>query len=258
MALRLAAFLLAIALLVPAASVRGQAEETAAPPPRTALITGANRGIGLELARQLRAAGWNVIGTARDPDGARALRATGARVERLDVTSAEEVAALAKALDGVAIDLLINNAGTSSGSRAGSIETVDPDTCERVLRVNTVGPLRVVKALLPNLRAGAGKRIVGISSALGSIEGNDRGGFYGYRESKAGLCMLTRSLAAELREEGFVCIAMSPGWVRTDMGGPQATLSPEESVRGMLAVVAKLGPDDNGRFLNHDGETIPW
>ena len=124
--------------------------------------------------------------------------------------------------------------------------------------MNTIGPMRVCQALLPNLRAGDRKIIVSITSGLGSIENNARGGYYGYRESKAALNMFTRTLAAELKPESFTCIVMSPGWVRTDMGGARAPLSPEESIRGMREVIDGLTTEDTGRFFGHDGKTIAW
>ena len=118
--------------------------------------------------------------------------------------------------------------------------------------------MRVTQALLPSLRRGDRKLVVNITSGLGSIERNTRGGYYGYRESKAALNMFTRTLAAELRPEGFTCVAVRPGWVRTDMGGPNAPLSPQESIRGMISVMGRLKPEASGRFLSHDGQEIPW
>src|SRR6185436_18119114 len=119
-------------------------------------------------------------------------------------------------------------------------------------------PVRVTQALLPNLRLGHGKSIVDITSSLGSISLDQQGGFYGYRESKAALDMFTRSVAAELAPEGFLCIAMDPGWVKTDMGGPDAQLTPEQSISGMRKVIDGLKPDDTGKFLSHDGSNVPW
>ncbi|MCP3902773.1 MAG: SDR family oxidoreductase [Planctomycetes bacterium] len=224
--------------------------------PRCVLVTGANRGLGLEFARQYRAAGWNVIGTTRKPAAADELRATGAEVMQLDVTDAESIAKLARELAGRPIDLLINNAGV--GSRTPTIEGLDAKSAERVLAVNLLGPMRVTSALLPNVRAGAGKQIVAISSGLGSIADNTSGRWYGYRESKAGLNMFMRSLAAELRGEGFVCVVLSPGWVRTDMGGPEAPLSPKQSITGMRRVIDGLDAEKSGHFYGHDGAEIPW
>ena len=237
------------------APAMAQADTPAAKAP-TVLITGANRGLGLEFARQLSAAGATVIGTARSPEKAEELRALGVRVEALDVADPESVAALAKRLGETPIDILINNAGI--GGRAPTLDALDPELAARVYDVNCLGPMRVTKALLPALRRGDRKTVVNISSQLGSIERNGGGGYYGYRESKAALNMFTRSIAGELASDGFICIAMSPGWVRTDMGGPQAPLSPEQSIRGMLTVIDGLTPAKSGQFWNHDGEELPW
>jgi NAD(P)-dependent dehydrogenase (short-subunit alcohol dehydrogenase family) len=155
------------------------------------------------------------------------------------------------------IDLLINNAGMAN--RDGmSFETLSFDSVEQVLAVNAIGPMRVTRALLPNLRLGTTRQIVHISSGLGSIEENTGGGYYGYRESKAALIMFNRSLAADLEKEGFTCVVMSPGWVRTDMGGPEANLSPEESVTGMRKVIAALTPAASGTFQSWDGTIRAW
>ena len=255
---------LALAGLLVAGVVVGAsfAQSTPAPPQDKAddrpsvLITGANRGLGLEFARQFHAAGYRVVATARKPDAADTLKALGVRVEQLDVTDPASVAALAKTLANEPLDVLINNAGISGRNR--SIASADFQSVERVLSVNTIGPMRVTQALLPNLRKGKRKLVVNISSGLGSIENNTRGGNYGYRESKAALNMFTRSLAAELRPDGFKCIVMSPGWVRTDMGGPAARLSPAESIGAMITVMDGLKPEDSGRFLNYTGKPVPW
>ena len=225
--------------------------------PKTILITGANRGLGLEFARQYAKAGWKVIGTARKPAEATDLADLGARVMQLDVADGESVAKLAAALEDQPIDLLINNAGMAN--RDGmDFETLSFDGVERVLAVNTIGPMRVTRALLPNLRLGEAKQIVHISSGLGSIEENTDGGFYGYRESKAALNMFNRSLAVNLKDEGFTCVVMSPGWVRTDMGGPEANLSPEESITGMKKVIGGLTIEDTGTFQSWDGNDRAW
>ncbi|MCA9289643.1 MAG: SDR family oxidoreductase [Phycisphaerales bacterium] len=223
---------------------------------RTVLITGANRGLGLEFAKQLHERGAVVIATARAPEAATELKALGVRVEALDVADDASVAALVKRIGEGSIDILINNAGVSGG--LGRLEQVDGAAVDRVMQVNLLGPMRVTRALLPALRRGDRKLVVNISSKLGSIGLNEGGGYYAYRESKAALNMFTRSIAAELKADGFTCIAMSPGWVRTDMGGPQANLSPEESITGMLGVIDDLGPDGTGRFYHYDGEPIPW
>ncbi len=220
------------------------------------LITGANRGLGLELARQYGEAGWHVIGTARKPDTATDLKATGARVVQLDVTDADSVAQMAAELDGKPIDLLINNAGVLD--RNGAFPEVDINTVEWILDVNVLGPMRVTQALLPNLSAGDRKTIVGISSGLGSLSQNESGGLYGYRESKVALNMFTLSLANELRDDGFIVVAMNPGWVQTDMGGENAALTPEQSISGVRSVIDGLTPEDTGTFRVHNGGTNPW
>jgi NAD(P)-dependent dehydrogenase (short-subunit alcohol dehydrogenase family) len=223
---------------------------------RTVLVTGANRGLGLELAKQLHEAGATVIGTARKPDKADDLRELGVRVVQLDVADPASIAALAAELEGVKIDALLNNAGVFP--QRESFEDTDPEKALWVYEVNTLGPLRVTQALVPNLRMGKGKMIMNMSSGLGSIGDNSRGGMVDYRASKSALNMVSRTMAAELGTEGFKVVAMSPGWVRTDMGGPNANLSPEESVQGILKTLAGLSAEDNGKYFNHDGRELDW
>jgi len=240
------------------ASTAGTPAEPVPPTARkgTVLVTGANRGIGLALARQFRSAGYSVIGTARNPEEAKELAALGARVEALDVADAASVRAFAERLKGQPIDILINNAGVSR--RGETLESIDFDAVERTIAVNTIGPMRVTQALLPNLKLGSGKVIASISSRLASIELNASGGYYGYRESKSALNQFMRTLAAEFKGDGFICVALSPGWVRTDMGGSAAPLSPEESAAGLLKVISSLTPAQNGAFLGQDGAVLPW
>ncbi len=234
----------------------GPQDEAGSPPRPTVLITGANRGLGLEFARQFHEAGYEVIATARTPDVADELNGLGVRVEQLDVADAGSVSGLAERLGGQSIDILINNAGITA--RIRSLEDVDFSTIERIIAVNTLGPMRVTQALLGGLRKGNRKIIVNITSSMGSIERNTRGGGYGYRESKAALNMFTRTIAAELGPEGFRCITMSPGWVKTDMGGPNARLTPAESIAGMIKVIDGLTAQDSGEFFNHNGDRLPW
>jgi len=181
----------------------------------TVLITGANRGLGYEFARQYAADGWYVIGTARKPDEAEALKLLDVHIRQLDVTDPDSVAALADSLGDTPIDLLINNAGIFP--RESRIENVSLDDYMRTLAVNTAGPMLVTAAVLPNLRSGDQKKIVNITSRLGSIELSG-GGFYGYRESKAALNMFTKTLAGELGPEGFTCLALHPGWASPARG----------------------------------------
>lgn len=222
----------------------------------TWLVTGAGRGIGLELARQLTARGDQVIGTVRDLGRGETLRALGARVELLEVADPASIAALAARLDGVTLDAVINNAGIQDDEPG--IADLDLDEVARYLAINALAPIRVVQALLPQLRAGSRRLIAHLSSDLGSIGANTSGGYYGYRASKAALNMLNRTLAEELGREAFTCLVLHPGWVQTDMGGPSAPLAVTDSVRGLLAVLDRCGPADNGRFLDHLGSDVPW
>jgi NAD(P)-dependent dehydrogenase (short-subunit alcohol dehydrogenase family) len=222
----------------------------------TVLITGANRGIGLELARQYSADGWQVIGTARRPDAADDLGDLDVTVMQLDVTDQASVEQLAEDLDGQSIDVLINNAGILSMVR--SISEIDFEEFDRVMAVNTVGPIRVTQALLPNLRAGKMKKIINTSSVAGSISGKTRGGPYGYSESKAALNMFTRSLAGELKTDGFICIVIHPGWVQTDMGGANAAVTVADSASGIRSVIENLTAEDSGEFRTFEGQQLPW
>jgi NAD(P)-dependent dehydrogenase (short-subunit alcohol dehydrogenase family) len=246
-------WLLAIALTGISVTISGM---TSAATPATVLITGANRGIGLEYARQFAAKGYKVIGTVRDPADAKELSAVADRVEQLDVADAASVKALAQRLQGVPVDILVNNAGMFD-RRDLTVDKVDFTVMEQTLAVNTLGPLRVTQALMPNLRAGKRRTIVNMSSELGSIE-HSSGRWYAYRTSKAALNQITRTISAELAPEGFICVVLHPGWVRTDMGGAAATYSPQESVAGLVSVIEKLGPSDNGRFYDFKGTAIPW
>ena len=224
--------------------------------PQTCVVTGANRGIGLELARQLSARGDTVVGTARDPESASDLRTLGIRVEALDVESAKSIAAFAKRLKATPVDLLIHNA--AMGVAGPDVERVTAEDVESHFRINALGPLLLTQALLPNLRAGDRKLTVAISSGLGSIGENSSGGWVGYRISKAALHQVMRTLSAELSKDRLSFVLISPGWVRTRMGGQDAPLSPEESVRGVLKVIDRLTPRDTGKFFSGRGREIPW
>ena len=223
---------------------------------RTVLITGANRGIGLELARQYSTAGWQVVGTARNPAKADELSNLDVRIMQLDVTDQQSVDALADALGEQPIDMLINNAGIFP--RVMTLTDIDIDAFNRTLAVNILGPVRVTRAPLPNIRLGSLKKIINVSSNLGSIANNTGGRYYGYRESKAALNMFTRTLAAEFGKLGFICIALNPGWVQTDMGGANATLTVQDSVNQIRTVLSELKTEDNGSYWSYDGTKLPW
>jgi NAD(P)-dependent dehydrogenase (short-subunit alcohol dehydrogenase family) len=223
------------------------------------VVTGANRGIGLEFVKQLTGRGEDVDATAREPEEAPELQALARpgvrlRIHRLDVADDSSVAAFAEQLPSGSIDVLINNAGVS-GVKGG--ELIDPGDILRVFNVNAVGTLRVVRALLPHLREGKGKKIADITSQLGSIA-EASGGRYAYRLSKAALNMATRLLAEDLRSEGFRTVALHPGWVQTRMGGTAAPVPPEQSIRGMLRLIDGLTAEQSGRTFDFQGREIPW
>lgn len=220
------------------------------------VITGANRGLGLEFARQLSARGDQVIATARNHEQAGRLKALPVRLETLDVADADSIAAFAGRLQGVAVDVLINNAGI--GTAGEGLAQLDFDEMARYFRVNSIGPLRMTQALFEHLSSGKHRRIVHVTSQMGSVAVNTSGGYYGYRASKTALNSLNRTLALELAPQRFTCVVIHPGWVQTEMGGDEAPLTPEESVAGMLRVIDGLTPDDNGRFLDYLGQEIAW
>ncbi len=230
---------------------------------RSVLVTGANRGLGLEFTRQYAAEGWQVFAACRDPDSAKELQGLAARnanrirVLPMEVTDSASVRAAAKALGSEPIDLLLNNAGVG-GPRGEQFGRVDYSAWAKTLNVNTFGPLRVVEAFIDNVVGSQDKRIVTITSGMGSIADNSSGGRFAYRSSKAAVNMVMKSLAVDLAPRGITCIVVNPGWVRTDMGGPGGTLSPEESIKAMRALIASLKPEDSGKFLNYNGKPYPW
>ncbi len=227
------------------------------------LITGASRGLGLEFARQYGAEGWRVFACCRDPGGAPKLAAIAAQsdgrvtVHGLDVRMRQGIAALAAGLEDEPVDLLLNNAGVY-GPRLQDFGEVDDRAWAEVLDVNVMGPLRMAEAFAKHIASSQRKLIVTLSSRMGSMSDNSSGGAYVYRSSKAAVNAVVKSLAVDLGRRGIVCVAFHPGWVRTDMGGAGAALSPELSVANMRRVIEGVRPADNGRFLSHDGGEIPW
>jgi len=222
----------------------------------TVLITGANRGIGLELARQYAADGWDVIATARDPKDASELKKLKVRVEALEVTDQKQVKALARKLKDEDIDVLINNAGMLTGYEA--FGKTDTQSWLKTLHVNTVAPLQIAEAFLEHVARSDQKKIVSITSGMGSIGRGPEGGAYAYRSSKAGLNMVMATAANDLKSRKVVVAVISPGWVKTDMGGPSAAITPKTSAEGIRKVIAKLRPKTSGHFFNYSGEDIPW
>ncbi len=230
---------------------------------RTVLVTGANRGLGLEFVRQYADDRWRVFAACRAPGSARELKeleshASGRiRVVALDVTQAASVMAAAEALRGEAIDLLLNNAGVG-GPPGQKIGSLDYAAWARVLDANVLGPARVIEAFVENVAKSRDRRIVTVTSRMGSIADNSSGGSYAYRSSKAGVNAAMRSFSIDLAPRGITCAVVHPGWVRTDMGGAGGKLTPEESVRSLRALVGSLEPEDSGKFFNVDGEELPW
>lgn len=220
----------------------------------TVLITGANRGIGLQLTKDYLADGWRVHACCRAPEKATALKAlTGdLHLHRLDVANETEIDGLAKSLAGVGLDVAINNAGVS-----GADDSSDPAGWLQVLRVNSIAPLRVAEALKPNLEKAKG-RLANITSRMGSIGDNSSGGSYAYRSSKAALNAAMKSLAIDWHGNGVTVALFHPGWVRTDMGGPDALIDTATSAAGLRKKIAALTATDSGAFFNYDGKPIQW
>jgi NAD(P)-dependent dehydrogenase (short-subunit alcohol dehydrogenase family) len=220
----------------------------------TLLLTGAGRGIGIEFARQYSEAGWDVIATVRDPAQAEALRALGVRVETLDMRDLAAVEAFPERLGGAPLDVFIANAGMTA---APKIETAEQaQTWSEVHAVNAIAPTLLATRLLPNVAAAKGKMIA-ISSRMGSIA-DSSGGYLGYRASKAALNAAWHALALDWRDRPVTLAMLHPGWVKTDMGGPNAPLAAHTSVAAMRRLIERLTPADSGAFLGHEGEAIPW
>lgn len=234
----------------------------------TVLVTGANRGLGLEFTRQYCDAGWQVIATCRDPAGAAELQALrsqhpGLEIEALDVGDFATIDALAARLAGRPMDVLLNNAGVF-GPKPGAEQdlrqnfgSMDYEVWTEVLRVNLMAPMKMAEAFVDHVAASAQKKIVAISSTEGSSP-NAKGGIYAYRTSKAALNMLMQNLAPDLAPRGIVTAAFCPGWIRTRMGGPRAPLEAPSSIAGLRRVIDGLTPENSGKFWLWTGERLPW
>jgi NAD(P)-dependent dehydrogenase (short-subunit alcohol dehydrogenase family) len=216
----------------------------------TALITGANRGIGFEFARQYSTDGWEVIATVRQSSDE--LNALNVRVERLDLSDADAVASFPASLDGP-LDLFVSNAGTNHPMDGRTAE--DAREWARMMMSNAIAPFLLGQALLPRMADGG--KMIAISSGMGSI-GDNGGGWIPYRTSKAALNMAWSCLALEARRAAVTCVLLSPGWVKTRMGGGGAEITPEESVSAMRRLIDRLTIEDTGRFLRRDGSELPW
>ncbi|ARJ67006.1 short-chain dehydrogenase [Magnetospirillum sp. ME-1] len=220
----------------------------------TILITGANRGMGLEFARQYAAAGWRVLGTVRDPMAGRALSEAGGEVYVCDVALPDQVARLKSSLAGVELDVLLLNAGIYGENQ--DFGAVDPAAFMKAVAVNTLAPLKLAEAFADRM---TGRKVIAaVSSKMGAMSDNTSGGSYAYRASKAALNMVIKGLAVDLAPKGILTVALSPGWVRTDMGGPNAPLDAAEAVAGMRKVVDALSSEDSGAFIHYDGSRLNW
>ncbi len=225
----------------------------------TVLITGAGRGIGLELTRQYAGDGWRVLACCRKPEAAEALKGVAGevRIQQLDVDDKASVEAAAQALGDESIDVLINNAGVM-GQRNARRGNMDYGKWAACLNTNVMGPMRVSEAFGEHLLRGQQKILATVSSRMGSIAANEAPDSIVYRSSKAAVNMVMKCLANELGGQGVTVLSFHPGWVRTDMGGASAAVAPEDSAQGMRQVIAGATPAQNGGFFNYDGAPIPW
>ncbi len=227
------------------------------------VITGANRGIGLELARSYLREDNRVFAACRQPEKAGDLAKLAESsdgqlsIHPLDVTSSEQREAMTAMLGDTAVDILVNNAGVYPHKGLGFGE-LDEDDWLRGLHVNTVAPMMMTQALLDNILAGDRRLVASVTSKMGSIADNTSGGSYAYRASKSALNSAMRSLAIDLEKRGVTVILLHPGWVRTDMGGEGGLISTEESVSCLRGVLDRAGPGETGSFFDRDGSIIPW
>jgi NAD(P)-dependent dehydrogenase (short-subunit alcohol dehydrogenase family) len=228
------------------------------------LITGANRGIGLALARELAGQGWQVFAGARDPSAAHALQVVARgfpegvmEIVGLDVCSDASVEAAFEAVSGKCrdLDVLVNNAGVFPEEGSEPLEALRLECFEEAFAVNVVGVARVTRLFLPLLGRAAKPRVINISSLAGSVSSKEDSQYYCYSASKAALNMLTRAMAAELRTRGITVVAVTPGWVKTDMGGAHAHLSVEEAARSLASTLGRVSEKDAGRFLDREGRS---
>ena len=230
----------------------------------TLLITGANRGIGLEFSRQYAADGWRVLACCRHPDKSEALHQLANRhpqqvmIHALDVANRDQIELLAQALSKETIDLLINNAGIYPTSDKSGFGQTNYSEWMTAFDINAMAPLKMVESFLEQIARSKLKLIVTVTSQMGSIADNGSGGSYLYRSSKAAANMVVKSLAVDLKVKGVTAVAFNPGWVKTDMGGPDAMISVEESVTGMRQVISRLTLADSGKFIGNDNQEIPW
>ena len=220
-----------------------------------ALITGAGRGIGLEFARQYRAVGWDVVATCRGAEAASALQALGCKTAVVDMTDANAIDAFAGGIPARSLDVAVLNAGTA-GHRTPVLEPTAPEDLDAVMRTNVFGPMRLIATLADRMTKGG--RIAAISSRMGSLGCTANGRSVLYRASKAALNAVARAASFELAPRGVIVVVLSPGWVKTDMGGAQADLDAATSVTGMRAAIERTSAADSGRFVDYAEAAIVW
>lgn len=231
---------------------------------KTLLITGANRGIGLEFVRQYAAEGWRVFACCRKPAAAdllnRLVNQFPDRIQAhaLDVTAHQQIEQLAQTLTGQPIDLLINNAGVYPPDRGDAFGKTDYAAWQHAFEANTMAPLKMTEAFIKQVARSELKTIVTITSKMGSVADNRGGGSYIYRSSKSGVNIVVKSLSIDLNPQKIIAVVLHPGWVKTDMGGPGALITTEQSVTGMRRVIGNLTLQDSGKFYAFDGQIVPW
>lgn len=231
---------------------------------KTVLITGSNRGLGLEFCRQYAAAGWRVIAACRRPDsdtelGILAKQYPQLEIERLDVADFSQIDALSARMGDQSLDVLLNNAGIYGDTPGHGFGGVDYAKWAETLRINTLAPVKMAEAFLPHLERGETKLIATVSSLMGSMADNTSGGSLIYRSSKAGVNAAMKSLSIDLLPRSIGVLILHPGWVRTDMGGPNALIGVEESVSGMRRCIDNFRLEDTGSFVRYDdGCPMPW
>jgi NAD(P)-dependent dehydrogenase (short-subunit alcohol dehydrogenase family) len=228
----------------------------------TILITGSNRGIGLELVRQYAKAGWRVHACCRQPQQADELQDLikahpSIQLHQLDVTDHAGISNLARELAGQPIDLLLNNAGVY-GQDDASFGNTDPQRWLQTMRINVIAPMKMMEAFIEHVATSRHRLIASLSSKMGSMADNGSGGSYVYRSSKAALNAVMKSAAIDLQPRGIRVAILHPGWVKTAMGGPHAEISATESVASMRAILERMKPEDSGTFFDIDGRVIPW
>jgi len=226
----------------------------------TVLITGTNRGIGLEFTKQYAEAGWDVLACCREPGTANALNAlttqyANIKTFALNVANFTQVDALAQQLSNTAIDVLINNAGVYP---SGGLSDTEVENWLDSFKINSIAPLKIAIAFTPHIAKSQLKKLVTLSSKMGSIDDNTSGGSYMYRSTKTAVNMVMKSLSIDLKPSGIAVATLHPGWVETDMGGPNALIDTQTSVAGLRKVIDQLNLNNTGRFIAYDGKEIGW